>query len=313
MTMLSRSAFLAAPLIAGAATGIASAQAAPLRVGATANDPYAEAYYAQDGGFFSKHGLRVEITTFPNGGPILTAVAGGSLDIGVTNPPELANAIVHEIPFVYFAGSALYSSGAPTAVMCVAANSSIRVMKDLVGKTIAVSSLKDGTNLAADAYLTKGGVDIASVKVIEMPFPLMGAALARGAIQAAVMSEPALTASIEAGQTRIFGKAFDAISSRFLISGWFTTSEWYKRNTAIANRFVAAMYETARWANANHDATATILLNHSKIDAAVAKKMMRCQFAETLDARLLDPVLALAARVKLTDRLVTGAEMIAKS
>lgn len=311
--MLSRSAFLATPLIASTATAIASAQTAPLRVGATANDPYAEAYYAQDGGFFTKAGLRVEITTFPNGGPILTAVAGGALDIGVTNPPELANAIVHGIPFVYFAGSALYSTSAPTAVMCVAANSPIRDVKDLAGKTIAVSSLKDGTNLAADAYLTKGGVNLASVKVIEMPFALMGAALARGTIQAAVMSEPAVTVSLEARQTRIFGKAFDAISSMFLISGWFTTSDWYKRNAAIANRFAAAMYETARWANVNHDATATILLGHSKLDPTVAKKMMRCQFAQTLDPRLLDPVLELAARIKLTDRLVTGAEMIAKS
>src|SRR5258708_36974156 len=82
----------------------AAAQLQALRVGATANDTYAEAYYAADMGFFTKAGLAVELTTFPNGAAISAGIAAGALDIGVSNPVQLANAIVHGVPFVFIAG-----------------------------------------------------------------------------------------------------------------------------------------------------------------------------------------------------------------
>ena len=81
---LPRSLFLAALPAAYAATARpARAQGlTPLRVGATANDTYAEAYYAQDLGIFTKAGLAVEITTFTNGAAVSSAIAAGALDVG---------------------------------------------------------------------------------------------------------------------------------------------------------------------------------------------------------------------------------------
>src|ERR1019366_635556 len=152
---VNRSVFLMALPMMALAARAANAQttASPLRIGATANDTYAEAYYAQDMGFFTKAGLVVELTTFPNGAAISAGVASGALDIGVSNPVQLANAIVHGVPLVYVAGGALNSTAAPTALLCVAANSTIKDAHDLVGKTIAVSALKDSTYLAASLYL----------------------------------------------------------------------------------------------------------------------------------------------------------------
>lgn len=222
--MHSRAAFLAALPLVVAAARPAHAQTAPvIRVGANPNDPYAEVYYAQDGGFFTKAGLSVDISTFPNGGPIVTGVAGGALDVGMSNPPQLAAAIEHGVPFVFFAGSALYNSSAPTSGICVSTTSSMRDIKDFAGKVIALSSLKDSLNLATDEYLRKGGIDIAGMKYIEIPFGEMGSALARGTVDAAVMVEPALTIAVDSGEARVFGHPFDAIGSRLLASGWFTT------------------------------------------------------------------------------------------
>src|ERR1700722_12577572 len=127
-----RSTFLMGLPMMALATRAASAQTQTLRVGATANDTYAEAYYAQDQGFFTNAGLTVELTTFPNGAAISAGVAGGALDVGVSNPVQLANAIVHGVPFVYIAGGALNSTAAPTALLCVAANSPIKTARDLI-------------------------------------------------------------------------------------------------------------------------------------------------------------------------------------
>jgi NitT/TauT family transport system substrate-binding protein len=64
-----------------------------LRVAATPNDTYAEAYYALDTGFFRRAGLNVELTTLNNGAAVSSAVASGAIDVGVSTPVQLANAI----------------------------------------------------------------------------------------------------------------------------------------------------------------------------------------------------------------------------
>jgi NitT/TauT family transport system substrate-binding protein len=308
-----RSAFLAAlPLLpALVATRPALAQAATVRIGATANDTYAEAYYAQDKGFFTSAGLTVELTTFTNGAAVSAAVAAGALDVGISNPVQIANAVAHGIPFVFFAGGALYSTAAPTTVLCVAADGKIRTAKDFVGQTIAISALKDITDLAKTEYLLKNGVDPDAVRSIELPFAEMGPALARGTVAGAVISEPSLTNAIESGSARAFAKVFDAFAPRFLISGWFTTKDWYAKNTPLAKRVAATLYQTARWANANASESAKLLAAHSKVNAETAAKMTRCVYAETITPALIDPLLAVSYQAKLTDRLISGAELIA--
>lgn len=310
----SRSRFLTALPALYAATALparAQSATASVRVGATANDTYAEAYYAQDMGFFTKAGLAVEITTFTNGAAVSAAIAAGALDVGISNPVQLGNAVGRGIPFVYIAGGGLYSTTAPTTVLCVAKDSPIRNPKDFVNQTIAVSALKDVTDLGRSAYLEKNGVDPTSVKTIELPFAEMGPALARGTIAGAVISEPSLTAGVSSDQTRVFAKCFDAIAPRFLISGWFTTKDWYAKNAAVAKRYVAAMYETAAWANVNHEQSGQILAKYSKINAETARAMTRSTYAVTLNPQLIDPMLVLAMKAKITDRLVTATEMIA--
>jgi NitT/TauT family transport system substrate-binding protein len=311
---LNRSTFLATlPMMALTST-VARAQTPlqTLRVGATANDTYAEAYYAQDMGFFTKAGLAVELTTFPNGAAISAGVASGALDIGVSNPVQLANAVVHNVPLAFIAGGALNSTAAPTALLCVAANSTIKDAHDLIGKTIAISALKDSTYLAASLYLAKNGIDPSSVHLIELPFSEMGPALQRGTVQAAVISEPSTTRAVIAGEARVFTKIFDSIASSFLISGWFTTSDWYKKNTALAKRYAATIYDTARWANAHHDLSGAILQKYAHLDAETTRRMPRCTYTTSLDPQQIDPLLALCAQAKITDRLVTAGEMIAK-
>jgi ABC-type nitrate/sulfonate/bicarbonate transport system substrate-binding protein len=109
----------------------------------------------------------------------------------------------------------------------------------------------------------------------------------------------------------VFALVHAAIGKRIMTGGWFTTADWLKANTAVAKRFVAAIYETARWANANHAATGAILLKYAKIEPAVVAKMTRTTFATSLTPDLLDSTLDWAARVKFTDRRVMPSEMIA--
>jgi NitT/TauT family transport system substrate-binding protein len=133
----------------------------------------------------------------------------------------------------------------------VAKNSPLRTAKDLEGKTIGVSGLNDQSTSAIKEWLDRGGADIASVHFVEVPFPVMGAALAQGRIDAAQIREPGLSAAV-ASTARVFAKPFDLIAPEFLIGVWFSTTDWVKKNPEAARKFAAAIYEAARWANTHH-------------------------------------------------------------
>ncbi len=79
----------------------------------------------------------------------------------------------------------------------------------------------------------------------------------------------------------------------------------------IARRFAAAIYETARWANANHARSGEILVKYAKIDPSVIGKMTRYDFADSLGPDLIAPSLDWAYRMKFIERRVLPSEMIA--
>lgn len=283
-----------------------------LKVAATANDTFAEAYYAQDMGFFKKAGLNVDLQTFANGAAVTAAVAGGAADVGISNPVGLAGAISHGAPLVLIAGGGMYSSKAPTTVLCVAKDSPIKSAKDFEGKTIAVSGLKDLTQLGAVAWLSQNGADTSKIQFIEIPFAEMGPALQRGTVAGAVISEPSLTSAKEKGLTRVFAPVFSAIAPQFLIGAWFTTKSFAAAHPDLVKRFQAAIYESARWANGNHDASAAILAKYSKINSETAHTMTRATYATTLTPGIVQPEIDIAAKNNVIDRPVSAAEMIAR-
>jgi NitT/TauT family transport system substrate-binding protein len=283
-----------------------------LRVAATANDTFAEAYYALDMGFFKKEGLNVDLQTFANGAAVTTAVAGGAADVGISNPVGLAGAFSHGAPFVIIAGGGMYSTNAPTTVMCVAKDSPLKTAKDFEGKTIAVSGLKDLTQLGAVAWLAQHGADTTKMRFVEIPFAEMGPALQRGTIDAAVISEPSLTSAKDKGLVRVFAKVFDAIAPEFLIGAWFTTTPFQQKNPDLVKKFQAAIYDAARWANKNHDASAAVLAKYSKIDADTARTMTRSTYAESLTVRAVQPPLDLAFKNNVLDKSVAAGDLLAR-
>jgi NitT/TauT family transport system substrate-binding protein len=310
--MIARGSFLAgsaAALACAPGTAALAQSRVALRIGATANDSFAEAYYAQDLGYFARAGIDAEITTFANGAQVSTGVASGALDIGISSVITLANATIRGLPFVYVAGGGMYTATAPTIVLCVTKDSPLTGARELEGKTVSVSGIKDITHLAVVTYLVRGGADPAKVNIIEMPFSQVSAALKRGTIAAGVISEPSLAASLD--DVRVLAKPFELIGKRLMIGGWFATSDWQKKNVAAARAFAGVIYETARWANANRDKSAVILQKYTKIDDATVRRMVRVTYAESLEPDMIDPTLDLAAREKFTERRVRAPEMIA--
>jgi NitT/TauT family transport system substrate-binding protein len=271
-----------------------SAQApAVLRVGTPGNDGNALAYYAFENGVFRKYGITAQIQTIRtgSGAGIAGAVIGGALDIGEGDIIAVAAAREHGLPLLLIAPSFLHRGPAPVSALIVAKSSAIHTGADLNGATIAVPSLTGPAKLVTVAWLKKNGADLASVKYVELPQTAMAAAISRGTVAAATTTEPNLAGALD--DVRVLGYVYDAIGNPLQVTSWFATEDWIKANTDVARRFVAAVRESAVWANnpKNHAASAAILQKYTPFDSALLPKMHRAQYGEYFDPVTIQPLL----------------------
>ncbi len=288
----------------------AQGSVSPLRVATTANDTFAEAYYAQDTGLFRKAGLDVDLQTFTNGQQVVTAVTTGTADIGVSNPVSVIQAVQHDVPLLVVASGAVYLSDVPQTALFVAKDAPYRSAKDLVGQTIGLGSLRDLSTAGVAAWFAANGVDMATVKVVEVPFGEMGPALARGTIAAASIPEPAQDAA--KAQIRLLANYFDVVAKRFTLCVWVTTPAFLAKSRDVVHRFADTIYATAKWANTHHAESAAILSKYSHIDVAVTSRMTRAAYAESTIVPELQPVIDVAYKYKLITAPMRAADLMAK-
>lgn len=286
------------------------AQAAPVvRLGGSGTDLYIEPFLALDGGYFARAGIDAQVTSLANGGAIADAIAGGALDVGLADMIQIANAVDRGLPFAFFAGSGLYSADAPTNALCVAQAGTVHAAKDLNGQTIALVAVKSITEAAVREGLRRNGADLSTIRFFEMPYGEMAPALAHGTVGGAFIGEPFLSAA--KGDVRILGRCYDAVARTFYISAWFGSRDWLARNPDLVRRVTAALYATARWADAHHDETAPILAKYAKLDLARIRAMTRTTYATSLDPKLMQPVLDIAATYHLIAKPVVATSLIA--
>ena len=281
------------------ARAIAQTMRTTVRVGTIAIDNGAEVFYAQDRGLFEKAGLSVEITTMSNGGAIVAAVASGALDVGFSNLFSVVAAFARGIPVRVIAPASLYLNTSPAQALIVLKDSPYHTGKDLDGKTVGCDGLKGISQITAEAWIDAHGGDSKSVKFIEVPLPLMAQALLQHRIDAgngALSTDPTL--GTPQATDRILGYPNDAVSKRFLTSGWISNVSWINANGDAVRRFGDATLEAGRWANANQTASGKILMKYGKLTPTLMRVLshFRAPYAEDLDPALIAPVIAFSVR-----------------
>lgn len=287
------------------------AQSAKLRLACVPTDSYMEAYYALDAGIFAKAGLDVEIQTLTSGGAIANALAGGALDVGQSDPIQVAAAVNRGLPFRYFAGGSEYTTTAPSTQLCIAQNGSVKTPKDLAGQTVGVFGLGSMPEFATRAWLANQGIDISGVKFVEVPPPVMVPAISRGTIAAGLVAEPQLSHAGESGVVP-FAKVYDACARVFYINSWFANGDWIEKNAEMVRKLAAALYEAARWTQAHRAESLAILGKRGKIDVAAAATMTRSTFDTMLDPKKIQPPLDLAWRFHGLTKEVSAADLTAR-
>ena len=307
----SRSAFVAAIAAATLArpSRVAAQNLTTVRIGYAATDIGSQGWYGKELGLFAKAGIDAQLTVFNNSQAISNAAAAGAIDVGAADMIQMANGYLHGVPFAFFAGAAVYDSAAPTLELRVMKDSPYKKAADLEGQPVGVIALNSISSLSVQEWVRVSGADIAKVKIFETPFPTMLPGLERGTIAAALISEPFLTSSFP--ETRLLAKTYDTVAKQFYVTAWFASRDWLKRSPDVTRSFTNAVYETARWLNARHPESATMLAGLTKLPLENIRAMRRAAFGTTLDPKLMQPVLDIGARYKAIERPVAAADLIA--
>ena len=238
-------------------------------------------YVGMEKGFFEAEGLKVEGQAVPGGAVSQTLVESGSVDLGWTAVVPLSQAYVKGFNFAFIAPGGFNDlSNRSTLAIAVKKDSPIQSVKDLASKKIAVNGIQSVNHLSVLTIADFFGVDLKSLKFIEVNFPMQPAAIREGAVDAASLNQPFLTISQAEGITRELYPGFypPEIAERYMISSWFVKRSSLEKNKEKIGRFLKAIYKATDYINKNPGQMPDIIAKNTKLDANLLKKVTLPKF-----------------------------------
>jgi len=255
-------------------------------------------YVAADKGFFAEEGLIIIPTPMKGGAVIAPAVEAGEADVGWSNAVSVIIAHSKGFDFGFLtSGANSLENGHRVHSLLVAKDSQITSVKDLAGKTVAINTLGNINELSLRALAEGEGLDIATVKLVEMPFPNMEAALKNGSADAVLAVEPFVTLSLAHETARPLVKsAHKSFGDQFMIGSWFAKNSWVEKNPETAAAFVRAINKASDFIRDNPDKVVEILVANTKLTPDLAGKITIPAFDSRLDPADIQPLIDAAAK-----------------
>lgn len=255
-----------------------------VRVGLLPLAAVAPVYIGVEQGFFAEEGLDVEPKLTQGGAAVVPAVTSGDFQFGYSNNVSLLVAAAQGVPLKIVAeGNQEAGQRAhATDAVVVKRGSSIKSAKDLAGKTIGVNTLKNVGEVAIKTALQKRGVDVSSLRFVEIPFPDMVPAVDAGRIDAGWVVEPFVQAAKAAGM-RILANPFIETDRRLSIATYFTSARYAQENPDVVRRFARALGRAFEYTQAHPAALRKSVLEFTKTPKAVADAMELPFFTSALN------------------------------
>jgi NitT/TauT family transport system substrate-binding protein len=286
---------------------VVRAQTSTVSIAASAAATQAEAYYADQLGYFKQAGITATLSSAARSAETLQLVARGDIDVASATPEGIANAVIHNIPVRIIAIGTIYVE--PAAVgLYVAKDSTIKGPADLADGVVGVQSLGDSQSLGVWAWMSDNHVDPSKVKIVEMPFPSMAAALTRKDITACCMVEPFSTAAKDV--VRAVPGVYASLGRHWALGVWYARADFIDKNPALTKQIVTALYTTAKHVNANPASIEQLLVSYTKLPLETVHAIVKPVFAEKAERTNIEPQLQVAAKFKVISRPVSFEEVM---
>jgi NitT/TauT family transport system substrate-binding protein len=240
--------------------------------------PFSEslaAIIADKQGFFKEEGLEVETSKFESGAVAVPVLQSGRIDIVLSNTVSTFQAIEQGLDAVVLSPGAIVRAAPPdTTTALIVRKGSIKSLKDLEGKRIAVNVINSSAWLHMVAALDKHGVDRTKVRFSEVPFPQMNDTLLNGQLDAVGQVEPFRSALMATGNAEIVSWTYVETAPNSDITQYIALTTWVDKNRAIAAKFVRALTKGAKFAESNEAVTREINQQFTNLNPALKDKVL---------------------------------------
>ena len=242
-------------------------------------------------GFFAAEKLELNIQTAQGGAAIIPGVVSGQYQFGFSNTASLLLAGSQGLPLkVVSAGNASTGeAGKDFGAVVVKKDSPIKSAKDLEGKRVAVNTLKNINTLTVSNAVRQAGGDPSKVTFVELPFPQIEAAVAKGDVDAGQVVEPFLTIAKEAGDVPIADNLLG-----LMVGLYFTSEQFAGQNPKAVTGFQNAMKKSLEYANGHPEEARAVLTDYLKVEPAVQQKLVLPKWPADIDRPAVQKLLDMA-------------------
>jgi NitT/TauT family transport system substrate-binding protein len=248
-----------------------SAEMTPVRAAYIPVVTWLPAWIAKDKGFFEKNGLSVSLTVTQNLS-VLPGTLGRQFDFAPSTAPDLIKAVAGGIDVVAVAGQAIETKDNPSTHLIVRADSMVRSIQDLKGKVIATPALGAIIHVSLLHSLKKSGVDPASIRAVEVPFPNMADQLKAGNVDAVEALEPFAGQLLAAGN-RSLGDPLLSVADEILYPFWISQGKWAESHRGVIEAWVTSLEQAKEFIDANPNEARAVLAKYTRLPAPVVEKI----------------------------------------
>ncbi|MQA87136.1 MAG: hypothetical protein GEV03_21545 [Streptosporangiales bacterium] len=283
-----------------------------IKVGEVAGIPSAFLTYGKNQGFFADRGLELDIETAAGGAAIIPGVVSDDYAIGGSNVVSVALGTSKGLPIrMVTSGTGVGDSTKEDfSAILVPGDGDIREASDLAGKTIAVNTLKNISEVTVKTALEKHGVDPASVKFTELEFPEMLPALERGEVDAAHVIEPFATLGSQQGLRAV---SWPYVESKpgMQIGSYVTSQRYLEERPEVVEAFRAGIADTAAAIEKDPDAFRKALPELTELSPEAADRAVLPVWRASIDKDTLTFVVQQMVKYGLIDKPVEVEQIIA--
>ncbi len=268
---------------AAAATSTPTPVPTTVKFGQVGTISDAAIFIADAKGYFKDQGITLDLQTFQSASLMVAPLGTGELDAGGGAPSAgLYNAIDRGVNMRIVAdkGSLTPGHGYEAVIVRKALADKVKSAKDMKGLKISIAARDIVPEYSLDQFLRSGGLTVKDVEVTPLAFPDMIAALANGAIDVAVPTEPTATRILDAGTGVLITRTDTVVPGEQTAVILF--SEKLTANKDVAVRFMKAYLLGARFYTdafdkkdaAKRTEAIAILAKATKLDAVLLERVV---------------------------------------
>jgi NitT/TauT family transport system substrate-binding protein len=295
-------------LLVTVATRPAGAQTIPVRAAYVPAVTWLSAWVAKDEGFFDKQGLDVSFLVVQNISTIPPTI-GKQIDIGPATVVDLINAAGGGLNVVAVAGGHVDVPEAVTNVVVVRKDSGISGIKDFGGKTIATPTIGAILHIALLHWMKKEGVDITSIRAVEVPFPNMPDQMKAGRVDVAEAVQPFASRMVAEGNLSL-GDQLLQVANPARSTVWISDRDWAAAHKPVIAKWTAALRDARNFIEANPDKARDILAKYTKLPPAVTQSIPIPHFEPTLKPQEIDVWIKVMAELGQLRRPLEGKNLM---